>query len=668
MYKLHDDNVLTITVNDWLNVGLTYNQFNHDSKLGHLKIAKRGINGNTLIDVKSIRKPDRLKVIESAFGKIEKKAPAAVFNVEIDQEALVWFTKYRKANDLPLEPENITKYVNRASIFRGIKRGLEIQMAARAKAGKRVNKGEFWSLAVDWYQEQMVDFPCAPISNPRILERAFKEYLNDVKRGGYWSILHKNEGNDGARKVSAKLERLFMALWRANDKPFMSVVLERYNEFISGAREFHDTNTGEDFKPEDFIYKNRAPEVSIGTVWNYLKNVVNETAVYSDRNGNFDFVNTKRPKHHRKHGRYSLSKISMDDVALSRKSHRGWVNRYIAVDVVSGYWFRPAYIIGKPNTHTVYESFRNMFCELIELGLPMPGELEVEYHLMQHLEWLNEAFPHVRFCESPTEKRAEHAIKALKYGVSKKEGHTRGRWYGKHEAYRSVRKKVDGDFIEPKFDPLNIIADDLSDVEKHNNTLHPLQKTYPGLTRKQVLLKNINPSLKAIDSWYLYKFIGNQTETSIYNNDYCPVSNEKFEIADFASLKRLKPNNLEVTAYWLPNEEGSITKVYLWQGESYIGEANNRVNSAYNECAVERTDDDRDNMLSQQKRVAKFDSFIKAERSELPKIGTQLKKDRELIESMPVKTVPATTPEKVIEKEVDDIETTDWSAFAINSL
>jgi hypothetical protein len=309
-----------------------------------------------------------------------------------------------------------------------------------------------------------------------------------------------------------------------------------------------------------------------------------------------------------------------------------------------------------------------MFCELIELGLPMPGELEVEYHLMQHLEWLNEAFSFVRFCESPTEKRAEHAIKALKYGVSKKEGHTRGRWYAKHEAFKSIRTKVDGDFIEPKFDPATIIADDLSDVEKHNNSLHPLQKTYPGLTRKQVLLKNINPSLKHIDSWYLYKFIGNQTETSIYNNDYCPVANEKFEISDFTCLKRLKPNNLEVTAYWLPDEEGAITKVYLWQGESYIGEANNRASLSYNECEIERTDEDKDNMLLQQKRLAKFNAFIKYERSEVPRIGTQLKKERERIESLPVNTIPATSTEKVIENEVDDIETTDWSAFAINSL
>ena len=85
--------------------------------------------------------------------------------------------------------------------------------------------------------------------------------------------------------------------------------------------------------------------MSEATVWNYLKDVTNNTAVFADRNGNFDYVNRKRPKHRRKLGRFSLSKISMDDVALSRKSvgGNGCINTS-PVDVVSGYWFQPAYV------------------------------------------------------------------------------------------------------------------------------------------------------------------------------------------------------------------------------------------------------------------------------------------------------------------------------------
>jgi hypothetical protein len=407
-------------------------------------------------------------------------------------------------------------------------------------------------------------------------------------------------------------------------------------------------------------------EVSTATVWGYLKDVVNETSVYADRNGNFEYANKKRPKQHRKPGRFTLSKISMDDAALSRKSVRGWVYKYLAVDVVSGYWFRPAYIVGKPSANTVTESFRNMFCELTELGLPMPGELEVEHHLMKDFDWLGDVFPFVRFCNSPTEKRAEHNIKSLKYGTSKKEGHMRGRWYAKHEAYRAVRNKVSGDFVEPEYQPQTVIADDLADIEKHNNELHPLQKTYPGMTRKQVLLANINPALEKIEERYLYKYIGNETQTSIRNNDYCQAVNEEFELTDFGSLKRLKANNTEVTAYWLPSEDGSVEKVYLYQGDTYIGEALNRSKFDYNECAIERTEEDAKAMEHQNKRLSKFDKFIKEHRYEIPKLAHQDVEFTEIILETPAKTAEVPESKGVV---LDfDFADRDWELLAVSSL
>lgn len=660
MYQLIDG-ILTITVNDWCEAGLTRCMFEHDSKQKLLSIFRRGINGNTLIDVKSIKRPERLRVIEAAFGKIDQEAPKSIFTMEIDTAARNYYLSYQ-LNGAKIAPAKIEEYVNRASILNGIKKGLQRQTEARAKQGKRVPMGEFYRIALAWYSEQAEKYPCTTINNVRSLERVFKSYLNN----GYESIINKGLGNDFARLVSDRLEKLLLALWRTNDKPFVNRVHELYNEFLSGSRELYDESTGELFNPQDFCRNGKAIEISVATVWRYLKDVVNNTAIYADRNGNFDYVNRRRPKHHRKLGQYSLSKISMDDVCLSRKSVRGDIYRYIAVDVVSGYWFRPAYIVGKPNADTVLEAFRNMFCELLELGLPMPGELEVEYHLMEHIDWLNKAFPFVRFCESPTEKRAEHNIKSLKYGVSKDNGHTRGRWYARHEAFRAVRNKVKGDFIEPQYQPQSIIADDLSDIEEHNNTLHPLQKTYPGLTRKQVLLKQFNPKLQPIEKWYLYRFIGNQTDTSIYNNDFCPVQHTHFELADYSSLKKLAPNTSAVTAYWLPNEKGGIDNVYLYQGETYIGEAINNEQFDYNECAIERTEKDKANIEYQSRRVARFDKFIKEQRAAIPHVGNYRQNDREKALAKEVEIVEET----IVASPADDFETPqqDWSKLAIQHL
>lgn len=661
------DGTLVISVNDWCKAGLTENQFKKDSSRGYLSIFRRGINGNTLIDVKSIKRPERLKVLEKAYGKVETEGAKSIFNVEIDTKARNFYVSHRKVDGSTLEPEQIEWYTNKASIFEAIKRGLEIQKMARARAGKRMKMGEFWRLAANWFLEQSSTYPVgkeSTIANARSLERAFKEYLN----GGYGVLIHGNTGNDAARVVSVPMKKLFLALWSNNNKPFVSEVHRLYLEFVSGTKEFHDKETGEIYNPNDFRHKGRALEVSEATIWNYLKDVVNNTSVYSARNGNFDYVNKMRPKHKRKLGQYSLSKITMDDVALSRKSVRDWVFKYIAVDVVSGYIFRPAYVVGKPNINTVTESFRNMFCELSELGLPMPGELEVENHLMKDIPWLNELFPFVRFCTSATEKRAEHTNKRFKYGASKRAGHTRGRWYARHEAYKSVRNKVNGDYVEPEYQPQAIVADDLRDIETHNNELHPLQKTYPGMTRKQVFLSNINPELQPIEHWHLYRYIGNETATSIYQNDNCPVQGEKFEVTNFESLKRLKPNNYGVTAYWLPEPDGSINKVYLYQGDTYIGEALNSRQFEYNENKIEQTDEDKANILHQNKRTAKFDKFIRDNRRDIPKVATYDTEEMDDVRSVPVDIVETEQPKGYEEDEFTELENIDWAARAVANL
>jgi hypothetical protein len=662
MYQLID-NTLCITVNDWKEAGLTENCLWKDSESGLLSIKKRGIRGNTLIDVSSIKRPERKKRLEEVFGKIEDiegKKKEKMYEVKVNSEARNYYVNYRTVAGEELPSGVIEEYVKRAEMMDALRSGMRRQIEARATAGRRLVMKDFWEERLAWWNKTAQDNKIKSIySNTRSLERAFNNYMKD----GYESIIHKNFANDKARKVSKKMEKLFLALYRTEDKPFVNRVHELYMGFVRGEKEFYDKTTGESFNPEEFRYKGKPLDVSVATVWNYLKDVVNNTSIYADRNGNFDYANSRRPKHHRHIGEYSLSKISMDDVAMSRKSNKGWVYKYMAVDVVSGYWFRPAYIIGKPTAHTVIESFRDMFCELTSMGLPMPGEIEVEHHLMADIDWLNELFPMVRFCSSPTEKRAEHNIKSLKWGTAKREGHTRGRWYAKSEAYRSVRYKVDGDYKEKEYDPQTIIIEDLIDIEKHNNELHPLQNTYPGMTRKDVLINNTNPSLKPIEKWHLYRYIGNETETSIRNNDYCRVNNEEYEITDYNTLRRLESNKNKITAYWLPKEDGEVEKVYLWQDDRFIGEGINRKQFSYNECAIERTQEDNENMLYQEKRVAKFDKFVKDERKDIPKIGIENKEEAKQITNIKFDVMENEQPKgyEQDDGDMEDYAKIDWA-------
>ncbi len=394
---MYDGNAC-ITLQEWYDSGLTADQFKKDSRAGLLKIARRGLQGSTLIIYNSIVREERRKMIEGIVGKslerlaAEPKPETAAANTE-DAEWL------RSQN---LGEETVRKCLAQIGVFRSIQEHYGKAVTIHAQLGTRVRLKEFWNGELKWQ---------------------IRETLN----------------TNGLKAVRP-IENLILALWRMHDKPFCSKVYDIYHQWLSGGKTVYDQETGEVFSPEDY----GAKPVSDSTIWRILHSNDNYTAVYPDRNGHFDYQNALRPKHRRKHGTFSLSKISMDDVALSRHTAKGWAYKYIAVDVVSGYYFRPAYVMGKPNADTVIETFRYMFIELMELGLGIPMELEVEHHLMSNFDFLDQLFPFVRFCNSPTEKRAEHNIKSLKWGTAKKNGHTRGRWYAKHEAYRSIRTKVDG--------------------------------------------------------------------------------------------------------------------------------------------------------------------------------------------------------------------------------
>lgn len=655
-----------ITKAEWLAAGLSARQYRYDLAQETMAL----VCG--LIDLTSIRRPERRAMIEAKYGPIEEAEPEAQMKAEVDTEARAYYTSYRKGDGSPLEPKLVEQYTNRASLLETLRKRLESQQAERAKLGRKVKMCEWYQEAMKWYNEQRQgQFPCAEIGNARSFERVFKAYCNE----GYASVVSGRLGNDSARKVSVKAENLIVALWRTNGKPFKERVWELYMEFVTGDRELYDKETGEVFRPDDFRHKGRTLELSQATVWAYVSQAMNTTAVYADRNGNFAYQNTLRPKHVRKVGNWSLSKISMDDVALSRQTWDGkWVYKYIAVDVLSGYYFRPSYVVGKPGRKEVVECFRNMFRELTERGLPMPGELEVEHHLMEDIEWLNDVFPFVRFCASATEKRAEHNIRALKYGAAKDAGHTNGRWYARSEAYSSTRKKVDGDYElgGVRLTAEQIIADDLADIERHNTELHKRQKTFPGMTRRDVLVQRVNPELKPVEERYLLHYIGERTDTSIVNNNRLQVKGEQFELTDLACIGRLKPNSKRVEAYYMPGEE--IERVYLWQGETYIGEAENMEKWRYNEFAAERTDADREAMLHQQKRVAKFDKMVRERRAELPKVGMATV-DAEVLEA-PVEIVETEQPrnymgdewEAVVVPQPTQGQEVDYARLAMESL
>ena len=117
------------------------------------------------------------------------------------------------------------------------------------------------------------------------------------------------------------------------------------------------------------------------------------------------------------------------------------------------------------------------------------------------------------------------------------------------------------------------------------------------------------------------------------------AANTKFNLANFNDLNKLKPNNYKVTAYWLPEDDGSVKEVIIYQGDTYIGRATNRMNVSYNECKVEMTDQDHENKLHQDKRAAKFDKIVKERKNEIPKIAVISGSSQKMIQNTTVDIV-----------------------------
>ena len=87
------------------------------------------------------------------------------------------------------------------------------------------------------------------------------------------------------------------------------------------------------------------------------------------------------------------------------------------------------------------------------------------------------------------------------------------------------------------------------------------------------------------------------------------VAYEEWWLSDPSVLEKLSPNNYKVTAYYLPDEEGKPTDVYIFQGDRYIDKVE-RVET-FNRVMAEQTDEDVAIFIDQQKRIAKFDKYIR---------------------------------------------------------
>lgn len=533
-------------------------------------------------------------------------------NYETDQAAVAFFNDRAKTG-LDLTQEKVKEYVVNASVLNTC-----IKLYNRASASKMLMGEKYdWEKMATTIKTLKEKFGhTLPASTMR-----FRKKVAEYKKFGYACLISGKFGNQSARKVDHKTERLILGLAVLPNKPFNTSVLELYNSFVCGEIEVYDPETGELFNPDDFTDKSGEPKVlSESTITNYLNRPKNKVLIEHELMSYTTFMHEQMPHMHRHAGEFSLSQITMDDVDLTRKlkDTKQRVHAYYAYDVVSQCVIGASYA-RKKDEILVLDCFRDMFRLIERNGWGMPAGIEVENHLMSQYKdgflQAGVAFPFVHFCapQNSQEKYAENLNGAKKRSIIHKNHEGIGRFYGKGK-WRTESKKISdetNELYEDKeyFSYDQLIADDRQDNYEWNHSLHPNQKKYPGMSRWDVLVANINPTLQPLDKLTLARYIGERVETSIRRNSTVRVAYEDWWLSKTEKLERLEPNNNKVTAYYIPDADGKPQEVFIFQGDRFIDQVE-RVET-YNRVMAEQTDEDLEKYQAQQKKVASFTKYVK---------------------------------------------------------
>lgn len=601
----------------------------------------RGLGGYVLVEIATmpLRFQERIKL---KYGDMKEDVIRNWLgsHYHIDAKAREFYTRFRFDNGDALPPEHIQEYTVNASVIEAVMRAMEDAtfMRKAMKAGP-VNWGELAG-AISYYQAEFGH--TLPVSSNR-----FKKRVNDFKANGYESLISRKFMNQNRRKVTYDIERLLLSIDAQPEQPFNTTVWEQYNLFVQGELELYDPETGEVLNPADFTDKDGNPLVlSPATVANYLNNPKNKALRGKLHMSQWDFNNAYRPYHLRSIGEYSLSKVSLDDRDLPRPMKDGnRVKAYYAYDVVSGAVVGYAYNRYK-TTELFLDCMRNMFQTLDRNGMYIPAELEVEHHLVSDfadgLMQAGTVFPLIRWCNpgNSREKRAEHKNREKKYGVEKRTQVGIGRWYAKLEANRPKEEKVydekNNTYKVKTYSYEELVADDIRAIETFNAQPHPNQKRYPGMSRWDVLCAHQNPNLAPWDKAVLYRFIGQHTETTIRQNTYCTVMYNQYGLPSPEIIEKLEPRNYKVDAYYLPDADGTINEVYIYQNGRYI--ATCKPVARYNENTAEQTEYDKAAYTEQSKYVAQFDKMMKD--GKIKRVGILAKEEAKLITEVQAEVVP----------------------------
>ena len=562
-----------------------------------------------------------------------------------DEKARQYYASYQLENGQYLPLHYQMKYARQADWLGSISKALADKKTLKDEL--KISITQYWANVVLLAKNDEEEHGL-PTSVDR-MERRYRLY----KQSGYEGLIEAwRFGNDHARVVSPKIEHLIISIYCMPHKPYMNEVCKIYREFMQGKItlvDVHKDTGGELFDPKEFYVKGKPYELGESTVDYYVKKPENVIIINKLRMKGQDYNTQFRPSVKRHAPFFTFSKITMDDIHLPFKGPDGdrVVKSYQVYDCCSEAIIGVAFSEDKEKG-IIREAMRDMFRMIVRKGWGIPWEIEMERHLTSAMkgkedetgEWVDDIFTPgavfmmTRICQSAQAKRAEGFIKKKKYGFQKKRPGFQGRFYAKN---LTNRLNTDQKQLRQAYEVL--VQNELEDIAAYNNELHPKQDLYPGLSRWQVLEENQNPNLPKFKLQQVIQHIGYSTATSI-RAGVARVMYGDYQLPDIELIRRTNYNG-EITAYYLPDDDGIVQSVFLFEDGQFICEAQKKL--AFNEAAIEQTDEDRAIMQQQWGQQKKYDKIVKDGVGGLLNVGVLV----------PNKVVVSKTPRKVVSKEVD---------------
>ncbi|MFW5700641.1 MAG: hypothetical protein ACOCWM_03040, partial [Cyclobacteriaceae bacterium] len=188
----------TISLDDWLNAGLTIDQYKNDKKRGYLETLGRAAFGKPVqIIWSSIVKESRKRAIIDAIGDPEH-ANAQRFRDTIthDDEAFAYFSEYTHPDGAPLSPEKLKTYYATACVLNAMINTYNMRIALRRRQAGSSTKNV---LPVILEELTTVDKNKWPYKLPS--SRRIRQKMRDYQKYGYECLIERYAGNQNRRKV-----------------------------------------------------------------------------------------------------------------------------------------------------------------------------------------------------------------------------------------------------------------------------------------------------------------------------------------------------------------------------------------------------------------------------------------------------------------------------------